>query len=117
MKEHVHEHTQFTLPGEKAVVIDPNFSNVLKNIRDQIGSLNANIQNYSDATSKQSMVTVALTVALVLLAFAQVAVAYLNYINEQFVIYERKQCFQSVLQTSDIDLNYKSCLRDHGLSD
>jgi preprotein translocase subunit YajC len=29
----------------------------------------------------------------------------------------RKDCYQAVLQTSDFDLNYKSCLRHHGLDE
>jgi len=27
----------------------------------------------------------------------------------------RRDCYQTVLQTSDINLNYQSCLRSHGL--
>lgn len=48
---HAHEHTQPHLVGD-SVKLDPDFINVLKNIRDQIGSLNANLENFDDSSSK-----------------------------------------------------------------
>lgn len=116
MKEHPHEHTQYALPRDKDLIIDPNFTNVLKNTRDQVGSLNANIQNYSKSTSIQSNVIIGLTFAMLVLAIVQAVVAYWNFQSDQTLVDIRKQCYQSVLQTSDIDLNYKSCLRSQGLS-
>ncbi|HEY4477369.1 MAG TPA: hypothetical protein VJB56_01965 [Candidatus Paceibacterota bacterium] len=51
-EEHPHEFTQYHLPGKDYLKIDPNFVDVLQNVRDQIGSLNANIKNASRSSSK-----------------------------------------------------------------
>ncbi len=83
---------------------------------DELKTLNENIKQSSIAAGKNSLAMNCLTGALVFLGLAQVVVAYLNYHGEQKIIELRKQCYQSVLQTSDIDLNYRSCLRSYGLS-
>ena len=64
--EHSHEFTQYHLPGKNDVdvKIDSNFTNVLKNIKDQIGSLNANIKNFDESSTKLSKAMVLLTLIL-----------------------------------------------------
>jgi hypothetical protein len=83
---------------------------------DQMKILNKSLEDSATASDKNSRAMNFLTGALVLLTLAQFVIAYLNYNAEQQIIKVRKQCYQTVLQTSDIDMNYKSCLRDHGLS-
>lgn len=83
---------------------------------DQIKTLNKSLEDSSKASDKHSRAMNFLTGALVILTLAQSVIAYLNYNSEKRIIKEKKQCYQTVLQTSDIDLNYKNCLRDHGLS-
>jgi len=82
----------------------------------QLKLLNANIKEASVASDKSSRAMKYLTWALVFLGLAQVIVAGLNYLAQQSIVKIKKQCYQSVLQTSNIDLNYKSCLRNNGLS-
>lgn len=79
--------------------------------------LNANIQKASESSNKSSVAMKYLTFALVFLGFAQVVVAGLGYWNEQSVVVAKRECYLAVLQTSDISLNYQSCLRNKGLSD
>ena len=82
----------------------------------ELSALNSNIKQASTSSDKNSLAMKYLTGALVFLGFVQCAITYFNYRSEQKTIDIRKQCYQNVLQTSDIDLNYKSCLRDNGLS-
>lgn len=84
---------------------------------EELGTLNESIKGASIASNKNSLAMKCLTAALVFLGLAQVIVAYLNYHSEQRVIETKKHCYQNVLQASDINLNYKSCLRSQGLSD
>lgn len=83
---------------------------------DELKNLNVSIKEASIASNRNSLAMNCLTGALVLLGLVQVIVACLDYHSEQKIVETRKQCYRSVLQTSDFDLNYKSCLRDHGLS-
>ena len=83
---------------------------------EELKTLNSSLIKASITSDRNSLAMNYLTGALVFLGIAQVVIAYLNYHNEQKNIESIKQCFQSVLQTSDIDLNYKNCLRNHGLS-
>ena len=83
---------------------------------EELKTLNGGIKEASIASNKNSLAMKYLTGALVFLGIAQVVVAYLNYHSEQKITGVRKRCYQNVLQTSDIDLNYKSCLRSYGLS-
>ena len=91
------------------------YSSVLmvKSAEDIQNSLNS----LEGAITKASNSSKWLTVGLVSLGIAQVIVAALPFYNENQEISVRKNCFQTVLQTSNIDLNYKNCLRDHGLSE
>ena len=79
--------------------------------------LNTNIKDASISSNRNSRAMKYITWALVFLGFAQVVVVGMNYWIERSVIDAKKKCYQNVLQTSDIDLNYKSCLRNNGLSD
>lgn len=89
----------------------------LKNANLQFKDLNVGIRSSSKSANKSSYAMMFLTAALVLFAFAQVAVAWLGYKADQKIIEIKRNCYRQVLQTSNIDLNYKSCLRDNGLSD
>lgn len=91
-------------------------SKSVDNASKELDVLNSNIRQASISSDKNSKAMKYLTCALVFLGLAQFAIAYFNYRSEQKTIEIRKQCYQNVLQTSDIDLNYKSCLRGHGLS-
>ncbi len=57
------------------------------------------------------------TAALVFVGVVQIFVTLTPYISQHMEKNVRKACFQSVLQTSDIDLNYKNCLRNNGLAE
>lgn len=83
----------------------------------QIKNLNTGINSYSNSSNKAAAAMIFLTVGLLVLAFAQSYVAYLSYISNRDLMRTREDCYKSVLQTSDIDLNYRNCLRNHGLSD
>lgn len=91
-------------------------SKSLESSAEQLKSLNINIKNASKASDRNSKIMVYLTYALVFLGFAQMIVAGLNMWTEKSITKLKKQCYQNVLQTSDIDLNYKNCLRNEGLS-
>lgn len=84
-------------------------------LNDSSRKLTDTIQKSSESADKHSTSMKYLTGALVLLTIVQAFFAYLPYKQNKDEINVRKNCFQSVLQTSDIDLNYKNCLRDHGL--
>jgi hypothetical protein len=79
--------------------------------------LNSTIQSGIASSNKSATAMFALTFALGAFAAAQVVVAYLSYTSDQGIIEAKSSCYKSVLTTSDIDLNYKSCLRSKGLSD
>ena len=83
----------------------------------ELKNLNKGIKDGSDSSNKYSNAMKWLTGGLVALGLAQFGVAYLEYRGNQDIIDVKKNCYQSVLQTSSIDLNYKNCLRSHGLSD
>lgn len=84
---------------------------------DEVKTLNASIKGAAESSDRNSTAMKYLTGALVFLGLAQVIVASLSYWKDQSVITVKENCYKSVLQTSDIDLSYKSCLRHHGLSD
>jgi len=84
---------------------------------DEVKTLNAGLKAAAVSSNKNSRAMNWLTGTLVFLALAQVLVAWLNYQADQSVTKAKESCYRSVLQTSDIDLNYKSCLRSKGLSD
>lgn len=92
-------------------------SKSVENSSDQLKLLNKNIKEAADSSDKSSRAMKYLTYALVFLGLAQVIVAGLNYSTEKNIIETKKNCYENVLQTSNIDLNYKSCLRSKGLSD
>ena len=71
MHEHPHEFTQFTLTDKDDLKVDPNFTNVLKNSRDQLGSLNANMKNFSEATKSQNNTIVFLTLVIATAALVE----------------------------------------------
>lgn len=83
----------------------------------QIKILNQNTNKYSNTSSRASLAMIALTVALVIFTSAQAAIAYYTYKSSQEPITIRKACYQSALQTSDIDKNYLSCLHSKGLNE
>lgn len=84
---------------------------------DEIKTLNMSIKGASDSSDRNAKAMKYLTLALVFLGFVQVLVAGLSYWSGKSVIETKRDCFKSVLNTSDIDLNYKACLRNNGLSD
>ncbi|MFA6601621.1 MAG: hypothetical protein WCT02_02045 [Candidatus Paceibacterota bacterium] len=79
--------------------------------------LNTNLKQAATSSDKHSNAMKYLTFGLVFLGLAQVAVAYLSYHAQNSEIDMRKNCFKSVLNTSNIDLNYKNCLRNNGLKE
>lgn len=83
----------------------------------QIKTLNTSIALYSNSNNRASNAMIVLTCGLTILALAQFLVAYFSYKSDQRYIQVRRNCYHSTLQTSDIDLNYKNCLRDHGFSE
>lgn len=84
---------------------------------EELGSLAKNLRAASESSDKHSNAMKLLTFALVFLGLVQVIVAGLSYWDHNREVEARKNCFKSVLQTSDIDLNYKNCLRDNGLTE
>lgn len=84
---------------------------------EEIKTLNTSIKGAAESSDGNSRAMKYLTGALVFLGLIQVVVAGLGYWADQAVIGAKKNCYKSVLQTSDINLNYKSCLRNNGLSD
>lgn len=84
---------------------------------DEVRALNAGLKETAVSSNRNSRAMNWLTGALVLLAFVQVFVTWLNFQADQSVIRAKGNCYRSVLQTSDIDLNYQSCLRSKGLSE
>ncbi|MDB4983831.1 MAG: hypothetical protein JWM20_10 [Patescibacteria group bacterium] len=83
----------------------------------QLKDLNVAIRKSSDGANKSTRAMMFLTAALVLFALAQVIVAWLSYQTNENMLKVKRNCYQNVLQTSNIDLNYKSCLRNNGLSE
>lgn len=88
-----------------------------KNLNLQLRDLNVAVREATRSSNGNSRAMMYLTVALVFLGIVSAAVAWLEYRANNSIVEIRKNCYQSVLQTSNIDLNYKSCLRDNGLSD
>jgi len=84
---------------------------------EEVKTLNAGLKETAVSSNRNSRAMNWLTGALVFLALVQVVVVWLNYRADQSIIKAKESCYRSVLQTSDIDLNYKSCLRSKGLSD
>lgn len=82
MHEHPHEHTQYYIPDKDDVKIDPNFTNILKNIRDEIGSLNANIKNINESNNKLSLALHGLTFFGVCVATFGTSVALIQFLFE-----------------------------------
>src|SRR3989338_9869145 len=81
----------------------------------QLKDLNGGIRNATQSSDRHSTAMKWLTGGLVILGLAPLIATYVQYRADQFIIEGRKSCYQAVLQTSDIDLNYKSCLRSNGL--
>lgn len=73
-KKHAHEFTQYCLPGSDDVKIDENVTNVFKNIRDQLGSLNANIENYNQSSGRLSTIMAWLTGVIAFYSIAQLII-------------------------------------------
>ena len=84
---------------------------------DQLKNLNGKIEKYSHSSDKASRAMIYITVGLVILALAQSAIAYFAYQQDVRSVQVRRDCFHSVIQTSDVDMNYKNCLRDHGYNE
>jgi len=84
---------------------------------DEVKTLNASIKEASESSDKNSKAMKCLTGALVFLGIVQVAVAGLSYWTDKSIIETKKNCYKNVLQASDIELNYKSCLHSNGLSE
>jgi hypothetical protein len=82
-----------------------------------VEGLKDTISRASDSQDRYSNWMGYFTAALVFVGLVQIGVTLLPYVQEKEEQNARKNCFQSVLQTSDIDKNYKNCLRDHGLSE
>ena len=89
----------------------------IKSLNLQLKDLNTAIIKSSESSDKSSRAMFFLTGGLVVFAFVQSIAAWLSYRADQEIIGLKKSCYQSILQTSDFDLNYKSCLRRNGLSD
>lgn len=75
------------------------------------------IAENSEKSNKSANSMIILTIALVFWGSVQAVVTFLDYKLQQDSMRIRKDCFQTVLQTSDIDLNYKNCLRNNGLNE
>lgn len=84
---------------------------------EEIKTLNTSIKGAAESSDRSSRAMKYLTAALVFLGFAQVVVAGLGYWADKSIMEAKRNCYKSVLQTSDINLNYRSCLRSYGLSD
>ncbi len=82
-----------------------------------IKTLNTTIEKSSSSNDRQAQAMKYLTGALVFLTIVQVAVAWLSYSADRSIIDIKKKCYETVLQTSDIELNYRSCLHSNGLSE
>lgn len=80
-------------------------------------TLNSNIREAAESSGRNSRAMKYLTCALVFLGLAQLVVVGLNYWVDQSVVVAKKNCYKNALQTSDVVLNYKSCLRSIGLLD
>lgn len=91
-------------------------SRAVENANLQLKDLNVGIRTSSRSANKSTWAMISLTVALVLFTLAQVVIAWLTYKADQEIVGVKRNCYQSVLQTPDINLNYKNCLRNHGLS-
>jgi hypothetical protein len=85
--------------------------------QDELARLNINLEASIHSSDKHSNAMRNLTVGLVCIALAQAVVAGLPYWQAHKESIKRHDCYQTVLQTSDIDLNYKNCLRNQGLSE
>jgi hypothetical protein len=111
--------TEFKLLDEvkNAAAQVMHLSHSLESSNLQLKDLNAAVRDSTSSANKTSSAMMWLTGALAIFALAQVGVAWMSYSSNEQIMNIRRTCYQSVLQTSDIDLNYRSCLRDHGLSD
>ena len=101
--------------GDKLFYLTKAMYDTALNLKDSSNKLNETLKKSSESADKHSTSMKYLTFGLVAIAVAQVIVAYLPYREHTREVDARKNCFQSVLQTSNIDLNYKNCLRDNGI--
>ena len=83
----------------------------------QLRTLNANLEGSSKSADRNATSMNYLTSVLAVAALAQLMVGGAELWSKQQEQKTRSACYQTVLQMSDIDLNYKNCLRDHGLSE
>lgn len=90
-------------------------SKSVENANLQLKDLNVGIRNATSSSDRHARAMKWLTAGLVILGLAPLVAAYVQYRSDQSVIEGRKSCYQTVLQTSNIDLNYKNCLRSKGL--
>lgn len=69
----------------------------------------------SKSSDRHSSAMVLLTIFLTAVAFMQSSVLFLEYKRDQKIVFEKKNCYQAVLQTNNIEQNYKNCLMSKGL--
>ncbi len=86
-------------------------------LKDKVEQLNKNLEESSKSSDRNSRAMKYLTGALVFLGIVQVLVAWLSYSADRSIIGTKKNCYKTALQTSDIELNYRSCLHSNGLSE
>lgn len=74
LKNHAHEFTQYSIPRPDDIKIDENVTNVFKNIRDQLGSLNANIENYNQSSGRLGTIMAWLTGVVAFYSVVQIII-------------------------------------------
>lgn len=107
--------------GELRLIVGSiiNINNMITEFKmlDEVKTLNASIKASAESSDRNSVAMKYLTGALVFLGVVQVIVAGLSYRADRSIIETKKNCYKSVLQTSNVELNYRSCLHNNGLSE
>lgn len=93
------------------------FTKVADRISNQLESLNKNITEHSRNTTIHGWVIAVFTLVLVAVGVTQAAIATQSSFVERSAQEARKTCFRTALQTSDIDVAFKNCLRSNGLAE
>ena len=86
-------------------------------LENKVDQLNKNLEESAKSSDRNSKAMNYLTLALVLLGIVQFLFAWLSYSANQSIIETKKNCYKTVLRSSNIELNYRSCLHNNGLSE